>query len=88
MGTNNNIRSVSLYYQTAEQSGGNPGWAYNAIDSEGEHTSCGIQVTEDDDGGEGLTAVREAFVAAWPEAAEQLTKWTPAPGGGWRGTRY
>lgn len=83
------VRSISLYYQTDAETGGNAGWAYNVIDSEGEHTSDGIETIHgngpdgSDDGSEPLSAVREAFALAWPEAAAQVSSYDAMPEGGW-----
>lgn len=79
-----NIRSVTLYYQTDAQAGGNAGWA---IDSEGDHTSGGIEVGEADDGEESLSDVREAFARAWPEIAAQIQRWDDCQEGGWTGRK-
>lgn len=83
------VRSITLYYQAAAETGDNSGWAYNVIhtDKDGypEHTSEGFEIGEDDDGGESLSDVRAAFAVAWPEAASQIAKWTPNPQGGWTG---
>ena len=81
------VRSIALYYQSDAETGGNAGWAYNVIDSEGEHTSGGFEIGEDDDGSESLSDVRSAFALAWPEAYAQipLTRWQAMPEGGWIG---
>lgn len=82
------IQSISIFYQTDEETGGNAGWAYNAIDSNGGHASDGFQVRDegDDDGSESFSDVREAFALAWPEAHAQFSRlnWQPRPEGGWR----
>ncbi len=80
------IRSVTLYWQTDAQTGGNAGWAYNAIDRDGEHTSGPLQVSAEDDGGESLSDVRAAFAIDWPEVATQVHRWDVCAEGGWRGT--
>lgn len=80
------LRSVALYYQTEREAGvGNAGWAYNVIDSEGEHTSDGFEIGERDDGSEALSAVREAFALNFERAAQQVTRWDVTPEGGWIG---
>ncbi len=66
------VRSITLYYQTDAETGGNAGWAYNVIDREGDHTSGGFEVGEDDDGSESLSDVRSAFGRVWPEAYAQI----------------
>lgn len=83
------VRSITLYWQTDAQTGGNKGWAYNVIDRDGEHTSGGFEVGEDDDGSESLSDVRSAFGTEFPEAYAQipLTNWRAMPEGGWRGER-
>jgi hypothetical protein len=82
---NSPIKSVTIYYQTDAQTGGNAGWAYNAIDRDGEHTSDGFSVGEHDDGSETLSDVRAAFAVEWPEAYAQIRRWDALPEGGWRG---
>jgi hypothetical protein len=83
------VRSITLYYQTAAETGGDAGWAYNVISTDGDHTSDGFSVSDDDDGSESLSDVRTAFAAEWPEAYAQipLTNWRAMPEGGWTGTR-
>ena len=79
------VRAVTLYWQTDAETGGNKGWAYNVIDRDGEHTSGGIEVDDDDDGSESLSDVAAAFTADFPAAAAQIARWNPLPEGGWRG---
>lgn len=84
------VRSIALY-QTDAETGGNAGWAYNMIDSEGEHTSDELETIDgrgpegEDDGSEPLSVVRDAFALAWPEAAAEVSRWDAMPEGGWIG---
>lgn len=79
------VRQIALFWQDAQASGGNPGWAYNVIDTDGQHTSGGIEVGASDDGSEALADVQAAFEADFPTAATQVADWTwrANPDGGW-----
>lgn len=85
------VHSIALYWQTDAETGGNAGWAYNMIDSDGQHTSGGIETIDgrgkdgEDDGSEPLAVVRDALALAWPEASQQVSRWDAMPEGGWIG---
>lgn len=84
------VRRISLYWQTNFDTGGNPGWAFNVISKDGQHTSGGLEVYEVDDGTETLPEVLTAFAEIWPDAAMQVTEWKretgPEGNRGWYGT--
>jgi len=79
------LRYVVLYFQSEREAPGNPGWAYNMVDSAHGVTSDGLAVGPADDGGESLTDVRDAFFRVRAEVREQIVRWDPCPEGGWRG---
>ena len=87
----NDLRSVTLYYQTDVETGGNAGWAANEIYRDGTHESFAIEDDDiamdgaDVDQGAPLYAVRNAYLKVCGLDAGTPIEWSAVPSGGWRG---